>query len=698
MSLTRRGFVGATAGGLVLGFALPLKQSRILLAAAPAEVQLNAFLRIGTDDSVTVLINHSEMGQGIWTGLPMLVAEELEADWTRIRVEHAPANPIYAHKLFGGQGTGGSTSTWTELDRFRQAGATARAMLIAAAARRWRVAPETLRAENGHVVNGSERLPYGKLAAAAAKLAPPESVPLKDPKDWKIIGKSTKRLDGPDKITGRAQYGMDVKARLIATIARAPTFGGKVRSFKADAALKVAGVKKVVEVPTGVAVIATNSWAAMKGREALEIDWDPGPNGDLDSEKIAAGYRELSQKPGVVAAQAGDAAAGLQTAVKRLEVVYEVPYLAHAPMEPLNATVRIGRGECEVWSGTQLQGWDQKNVAQILGIKLEKVQIHTPFLGGGFGRRGTFNSDFISEGVHVARAAGATVKTIWTREDDIKGGFYRPLFVHRIEVGVDGKGLPVAWRHTIVGQGLFTDKNGIDSAAIEGASDSPYLTSVPARLVTLHVPQLGVPVHFWRSVGNTHTAFAMETVMDELAAAARLDPLELRRALIKDSPRHLRVLDAVADKAGWGKPAPSGITRGLAVHASFGSFVAQVAEVSVDQGKVRVHRVVSAIDCGPVVNPDAVQAQVMSAVVFGLSAALHGTITLKDGKVQESNFDDYPIVRLPDAPRTETVIVASTDKMGGVGEPATPPVAPAVGNALFAATGKRLRSLPFKIA
>jgi isoquinoline 1-oxidoreductase beta subunit len=694
--ITRRGFVQASAGGLVLGFALPLK--RLALAAGPAPAQMNAFLRIGADDTITVLINHSEMGQGIWTGLPMIVAEELEADWSKIRVEHAPANPIYAHKLFGGQGTGGSTSTWTEFDRFRQAGATARTMLVAAAAQRWKVAPETLRAENGFVVNGDQKLSYGKLAAAAARMKAPDSVPLKDPKDWKIIGKPTKRLDGPDKITGRAQYGMDIKAPLVATIARAPTFGGKVRSFKADAAKKVPGVKKVAQVPSGVAVIATNSWAAMKGREALEIDWDPGPNGALDTEKIVAGYRELAAKPGVVAAQAGDVEAGLKTAAKKFEAVYEVPYLAHAPMEPLNATVRIANGGCEVWSGTQLQGWDQKNVAQILGIKPEKVQIHTPFLGGGFGRRGTFQSDFISEGVHVAKAAGQMVKTFWTREDDIKGGFYRPLFVHRLEVGADAAGKPVAWKHTIVGQGLFTDKNGLDEAAVEGASDSPYLKGVPAHLVTLHVPTLGVPVHFWRSVGNTHTAFAMESMMDELAAASKLDPLELRRSLIKESPRHLRVLEAVADKAGWGKPSPSGLARGLAVHASFGSFVAQVAEVSIEAGKVRVHRVVTAMDCGPVVNPDAVKAQVMSAVVYALSAALAGRITLKDGKVQEGNFDDYPIQRMPDAPKTETVLVASTDKMGGVGEPATPPVAPAVGNALFAATGKRLRSLPFKLS
>jgi len=706
VSLSRRDFLGATAGGLVLGFVLP-RSGRLLVAeavaaGAPAEIPVNAFLRIGTDDTVTVLINHSEMGQGVWTGLPMIVAEELEASWSSIRVEHAPAAPVYAHMLFGIQATGGSTSTWTEFDRLRKVGAAARMMLIAAAAKRWKVPAAEIRAENGVVIHGDQKLSYGKLAADAAKLPPPADPPLKDPKDWKIIGKSHKRLDTPDKITGRARFGVDVKlpGLLTAMVERAPVFGAKVKSFKADAAKKVAGVRKVVQVPSGVAVVAENFWAAQKGREALEVDWELGENATLDTDKIIADYRELVKKPGLEAAKQGDVDAALAGAAKKLEAVYEFPYLAHAPMEPLNATVRLERGQCEIWAGTQFQGLDQKIAAKICGIAPEKVQIHTLFLGGGFGRRATVTSDFISEAVEVAKASGAVVKTMWTREDDIRGGYYRPLFVHRIEAGLDASGKPVAWRHTVAGQPIQFGPprpNTVDEAAVEGVADSAYLKQIGAHLVTAHSTTLGVPVLWWRSVGNTHTAFAMESFVDEIAAASRRDPLELRRELLKGDPRRLKVLETAAEKAGWGQKLPAGMGRGLAVHESFGSIVAQVADVSVDQGKIRVHKVVCAIDCGTAVNPDGVVAQMQGGIVYGLSAALYGAVHIKNGRVQESNFDDYRIVRMPDAPKTEVIVISSGEKMGGAGEPGTPPIAPAVANAVFALTGKRLRSLPFSL-
>jgi len=663
VSVTRRELLEAGAGGLVLGFVLPRKPRLLMAEAAaatapPATIPVNAFLRIGTDDTVTVLINHSEMGQGVWTGLPMIVAEELEADWSKIRVEHAPAAPVYAHALFGIQATGGSTSTWTEFDRLRRVGAAARMMLIQAAAKRWKVSAADLRAENGFVFRGDEKLSYGKLAADAAKQPVPADPPLKDRKDWKIIGKNHKRLDTPDKITGRARYGIDVKlpGLLTATVERSPVFGGKVKSFSADEAKKVPGVRKVVEVPTGVAVVADHFWAAQKGREALKVEWDLGENATLDTDKVIADYRELVKKPGAEAAKQGDVDAALAGAARKLEAVYEFPYLAHAPMEPLNATVRIEGGKCEIWAGTQFQGIDQVNAGKICGIKPENVSIHTMFLGGGFGRRATVTSDFISEAVHVAKAVGKPVKTVWTREDDIHGGYYRPLFVHRIEAGLDKGGKAIAWKHAIAGQPIrFGPPTPVDQMAVEGVADSPYLKQIAAHHVSVRSTDLGVPVLWWRSVGHTHTAFAMESFVDELAAAMKRDPLELRRELLKDAPRRLKVLEAAAEKAGWGQKPPAGIGRGLAVHESFGSIVAQVADVSVDAGKIRVHRVVCAIDCGTAVNPDAVVAQMQGGIIYGLSAALYGAVHIKEGRVQESNFDDYQVVRMPNAPKTEEI-------------------------------------------
>jgi isoquinoline 1-oxidoreductase beta subunit len=691
----------------------------------------NAFLRVGSDDSVTVLIAHSEMGQGIWTALPMLVAEELDADWSRIRVEHAPAAPAYAHTVFGMQMTGGSTSTWSEFERCRQAGATARAMLVAAAAQRFGVSPADCRAQNGIVIAGSKRARYGELAEAAAKLPVPKTVPLKDPKDWKLIGKPTKRLDTPEKVTGRAKFGMDVQfpGLLTAVVARPPVFGGKVKSLDPTKAKAVPGVRSVVRVPTGVAVVADHFWAAKLGRDALEIDWDLGPNASLDSATLReefrklAGFkgapvpkaaevppappqvRELAATKAVAAVQAGNVADALGKAAKTIEAEYAVPYLAHAPMEPLNATVRIGQSKCEIWTGTQFQTLDQQLAARITGLKPEQVEIHTTFLGGGFGRRATPTSDFVSEAVQVAKAAGAPVKTVWTREDDVRGGYYRPAYLHRLRIGLGSDGLPTAWHHEIVGQSILAGtpfepmmvKNGIDATSVEGVADSAYLKSVPNHRVDLHSPKLGIPVLWWRSVGHSHNAFVMESAIDELAQTAGKDPVEYRRALLKGHSRHLAALNLAAEKAKWGTPVAQGRARGVAVHESFGSYVAQVAEVSVEKGVIRVHRVVCAIDCGIAVNPETVRAQMESGVAFGLGAALHSKLSFKDGQVQQSNFHDYQVLRLNEMPVVEVHIVASTDKMGGVGEPGVPPIAPAVANAVAQLTGHRLRELPLRL-
>jgi isoquinoline 1-oxidoreductase subunit beta len=711
LGVSRRRFL-KTSAGLVIGFYVAPRAGLSALQG-PAGKPLpdpNAFLRIGPDETVTVLLSHSEMGQGIWTTLPMLVVEELGCDWAKVRVEHAPAAPAYAHTAYGIQMTGGSTSTWSEFDRYRQVGAMAREMLVRAAAAQWKVDPSACRAENGYVVHAGDRLSFGKLASAAQQMTPPREVLLKDPGDWKILGKATRRVDSPEKVTGRAQFGMDVRlpGMLTALVARSPVFGGKVKSFRAERARAVPGVKAVVAVPSGVAVVAEHFWAAKLGRDALDIDWDLGPGADLDSVRLRGDFRAMAQKPGVKAASAGDAEAAMRAAAKTLEAEYEVPYLAHATMEPMNCTARLTPDGCEIWTGTQFQTVDQASAAQITALKPEQVKIHTMFLGGGFGRRATPPSDFVSEAVHVAKAAGggAPIKTVWTREDDMRGGYYRPMWVHRVRVGLGNDGTPVAWRQTIVGQSIVEGtpfaamlvKDGVDGTSVEGAADSPYVKGTPNHLVDLHSPKTAIPVLWWRSVGHTHTAFVMETFVDELALAAGQGPLEYRRRLLKQHPRHLGALNLAAEKAGWGRPLSGGRFRGLAVHESFGSFVAEVAEVSVGKGGVRVHRVVCAVDCGVCVNPAGVEAQLQGGVAFGLTAALYGELTLKAGRVEQSNFHDYPLLRLRDMPDVEVHIVRSTEKPGGVGEPGVPPIAPAVANAVFAATGQRLRRLPLRLA
>jgi len=713
-SFTRREFLLAgslAAGGLIVAFFVP-GAKRLAWAQAPEPDGAglpppNAFLRIGTDDSITVLIAHSEMGQGIWTTLPMLIAEELDADWSKVRVEHAPAEAVYAHTAFGMQMTGGSSTTWSEFERYRQAGALARALLVQAAAERYGVAPDACRTENGMVIAGGERVRYGALADAATRITVPALVALKRPKDWKLIGKPTRRLDSPEKVTGRAQFGMDVQfdGLLTALVARSPVFGGRVKSFDAAGAEAVPGVRGVVQVPSGVAVLADHFWAARLGRDALRIEWEPGPGASFDTDALRAELRRLTGTRGVTVETAGDVAAALPGAARTLEAEYYVPYLAHAPMEPLNCTVRIGPDECEIWTGTQFQTLDQQVAARITGLRPEQVRIHTTFLGGGFGRRATPTSDFVSEAVHVAKASGKAVKVVWTREDDVRGGYYRPAYVHRARIGVDADGLPVAWDHAIAGQSILAGspfeetmvKGGVDETSVEGTADSPYVMGTPNHRVELHSPKTEIPVLWWRSVGHSHTGFVMESLVDELAKAAGRDPVAYRRTLLKDHPRHLAALNLAAAKAGWGSPAPAGRARGVAVHESFRSFVAQVAEVSVSAGRIRVHRVVCAIDCGVAVNPDAVAAQLEGGIAFGLGAALHGALTIRHGHVRESNFHDYRILRLNEMPEVEVHIVASEGAMGGVGEVGVPPIAAAVANALAALTGHRLRELPLKL-
>ena len=718
LNISRRTFIKAGAlvvGGLVIAFTIP-HAKRFLMPGSAADVAPdaakdagklptpNAFLRIGTDNTITVMLAHSEMGQSIWTTLPMLIAEELDADWSKIKVEHASAAPEYGHTAYGIQITGGSSTTWSEFDRYRQAGALTRALLISAAAEKLGVAADSIKTENGFALSGDKKISYGELAEAAAKLETPKSVTLKDPKDWKIIGKATKRLDGPEKINGTAIFGQDIQFEglMTAMVARSPVFGGKVKTFDASATKKIKGVQKVVQVPTGVAVIADNYWAAKTGREALKVDWDLGENASLNSKALFAEYKKLAATTGLIAAKAGDNKAAMAKAEKFVEAEYALPYLAHSPMEPLNCAVKIEKDGCEIWTGTQMQGTDQAAAAKILGLKPEQVKIHTLFLGGGFGRRANPAADFVSEAVQVAKAAGVPVKTVWSREDDVKGGYYRPMYLHKAKIALDANGIPSAWEHVAVGQSImagtpfeaFQIKNGIDATSVEGTADSPYLKSIPNYQVSLHTVKSTVPVLWWRSVGHSHTAFVMESLIDELAHSTKKDPLEYRRALLKDHPRHLAALNLAAEKADWNKPLAKGVFRGIAVHESFGSFVAQVAEVSVDNGEVKVHRIISAIDCGLAVNPDSLKAQMESSVSFGLGAAMQSEITFKEGMVEQSNFHDYQVMRMGTMPKVEVYIVQSTEKMGGVGEPGLPPVAPAVTNAIFAATGKRIRTLP----
>ena len=710
--LGRRDFLrtsAAVGGGLWISAWVPeLANAAPKSAAAAGKVFApNAFVRIAADESVTVIANHSEMGQGIYTSLPMLLNEELEADWSKITVEPAPVDAAYNHTVFGLQMTGGSTTTPSEWERFRRMGAMARVMLVEAAARKWGVAASSCRVEKGVVIHADsgKKATYGSLADAASQLKPPANVPLKDPKQFTLIGKPVRRLDTPSKINGTAQFGLDVRlpGMVYAVVARPPVFGGKVVSVDAAEALRIPGVRAVEQVPSGVTVVAEKFWAAKVGRDKLKITWDDGENAALSTTKMREEFSKLSATPGAIARKAGDPAAALAGAAKTITAEYDVPYLAHAMMEPLNCVVDLRPDSCEIWTGTQFETVDRLNAAKVAGLPPEKVQIHTTLLGGGFGRRANPASDFVVEAMHVAKVAKAPVKVVWTREDDLTGGWYRPMWHDRFAAGLDADGNPIAWTHTIVGQSItqgtpfaaYTIKDGVDSTSVEGAADILY--GIPNLQVDLHSPKIGVPVQWWRSVGHSHTGFSVEGFFDEVAHAGGKDPFELRRKLLANQPRMLAVLELAAEKAGWGKPLAKGRGRGIATHFSFDSYVAQVVEASVEKdGTVRVHRVVCAVDCGRAINPDVVKAQMEGGIIFGLTAALKTEITLEQGRVQQTNFHDYPMLRMFESPDIEVHIVPSEANPTGVGEPGVPPVASALANAIFAATGKRVRRLPIQ--
>lgn len=698
---SRREFLQSAAvagGGLLVGFAMPGPWAA---GAEPVAgpFKPNAFIRIGADDSVTLVISMAEMGQGVLTSLPQLLAEELEADWHRVRVEQAPVDAVYNNPVFNMQGTGGSTSVRAFWEPLRHAGATAREMLITAAATEWGVDRSSCHARDGVVHHASgKKQTYGALAARAAQLPVPSDAPLKDPKDFRLLGKAVPRLDSPGKVNGSARFGLDVQVPglLTAVIARPPSIGAKVASFDASRAKAVAGVRQVVQLEDGIAVVADGFWAAKTGRDALDVKWDPGTGGGISSKGIREALLDRLKTPGLVARNEGDVATASPAAP--LEALYEAPYLAHACMEPMNASASVTDAGIEIWAPTQASGVNRAVIAKITGIAPERINVTTTLLGGGFGRR--FAQDFVIAAVLVSKAVRAPVKVVYTREDDMRGLYYRPASMVRIRGGVDAAGKPALIDARVACPSIrqasgMGPPTGLDDTAVEGLHGWPYATPHVHIEWAQHEP--GVGVWFWRSVGNSQNAFFAESFIDELAHAAKQDPFAYRRDLLGAHPRHRAVLELAASKAGWGGPLPKGRARGIAVCESFGSYVAEVVEASLrPDGTPQVHRVVCAVDCGMTVNPGIVRRQVQSAVIYGLSAALHGEITLEAGRVQQKNFDDYPVVRIDEAPPIEVHQVASTEKPSGIGEPGTPPLAPALANALFALTGKRIRRLPFK--
>ncbi len=728
---SRRNFLKAGAaagGGLLISVYLPPfawaqagEQSK---AAAGAVFAPNIWLRIGADDSVTVIQSQIEMGQGVMTAMPMLVAEELDADWSKIRLEWAPADPAYGNpQMRGVQMTASSQSTRGYWKPLREAGATARAMLVTAASQTWGVPEDSCATEKGEVIHqpSGRRLRYGALAEKASTLPVPQQVPLKRQKDFRLLGRSLPRRDVPEKVTGKAVFGIDIQRPnlLVARVLRCPVFGGKVAGLNAGKAKAVPGVREVVPVgsglgavldpfwastqqpASGVAVVADNFWAATQGLKALEVSWDEGANAQLSSDEIRRRFVEGAEKPGAVARNDGDFDTAFDGAAKRLEAVYELPYLAHATMEPMNCTADARPDGCDVWVSTQSQTSAFNAAVRVSGLPASQVKIHTTYVGGGFGRRG--EADYVAEAVEISKAVGRPVKVVWTREDDMQHDFYRPATYVRFWAALDGSGMPTGWKARLVQPSLFARfdpkalaaTHGLDMISIGGVASLPY--AIPNQRAEYVYNDPGIPIGFWRSPSGSVSGYIVESFVDEIAVAAGKDPYEFRRGLLDKAPRVRGVLELAAQKANWGSRLPQGRFRGISALETIGSFIAQVAEVSVaKEGKVRVHRVVCAIDCGWTINPDTIKAQMESGIIYGLTAALYGEITIKNGRVQQNNFNDYPVLRMREMPQIEVYIVPSTETPGGIGEAAVPPIASAVVNAIYAATGKRIRRLPIR--
>lgn len=703
-SVNRRDFmkIAGTAGaGLVLGFYLPSKEHALASGSSADSFSPNVWLRIDPSGTVMITVAKSELGQGPRTYFPMIVAEELEADWNSITVEQADAHP----EKFGSQSTGGSTGVRTSWDKLRKAGATAREMLISAAASKWNVDRSTCYAEKGTVVHKPSKrsFTYGELAEAAAKLDVPENPPLKNPKDFKIVGTWVPQIETRNRSTGNAKFGIDTKipGMLYASLARCPVFGGNVASFDATKAKAVPGVRNVVQINNGIAVLADSTWSSMQGRDALDIKWDTGQSATLDSNQIRKMFEEFGLKEGAVAESNGDVEKAGGAGTNTIDAVYELPYISHAPMEPMNCLADVKPDRCEIWVPTQTPQSAQDIAAEITGLPKEKVVVHVTLVGGGFGRR--LDNDYVEEAVRISKMAGVPVQLVWSREDDMMHDFYRPASRHQLSGGVDGNGKLVSWTHKMIGPSIRGQrspggvKDGLDRSALSGATGMPY--TIPNLKVSYVMANTAVPIGAWRSVYASQNVFAVESFIDELAHAASKDPLEFRLHMMDNSPRLRKVLETAAEKSGWHKPLPKGVGRGIACASCFGSHAAEVAEVSVEQGKVKVHRVVIAVDCGIAVAPNTLEAQMEGAVVLAMTAAVKSEITINNGRAKQSNFDAYELLTIDEMPDIEVHTINSYEALGGIGEPGVPPVAPAIVNAIFSATGKRIRRLPItKIA
>jgi isoquinoline 1-oxidoreductase beta subunit len=704
---SRRTFLvtsAAAGGGLLLGVYLP-RSIGAKAQVADGIFAPNAFLRIRPDDSITLIMPQVEMGQGTYTSMSMLIAEELEVDLVKVILEAAPpSDKLYANPLLGFQVTGGSTSVPGFWEPLRRAGATARVMLIQAAAVQWSVDPASCRAEKGEVVSPTgQRLNYGALVDAAAKLPVPDKVALKDPKDFTLIGTPAKRLDTPEKVNGKAKFGIDamIPGMKFATVAACPVFGGKLKSVNDSKAIAIKGVHQVVRIDNAVAVVGDHMWAAMQGLAALDIEWDEGPNANVSTESIVEQMARASQHDGVVARSDGDVAKSMPTAAKRIDAVYEMPFLAHAAMEPMNCTVHVTKDSCDIWVGIQVVSRAQATAAEVTGLPPERIQVHNHLIGGGFGRR--LDVDGITQAVAIAKQVDGPVKIVWSRKEDIQHDVYRPYYYDRFTAGFDAQDRLVAYHHRVTGSSILARwappafVNGLDEDAINGAAkEMPY--AIPNILVDyVRDEPPGLTTGWWRGVGPTHNVFVVESFIDELAVETKKDPVEFRRSLLGKQPRVLGVLNLAAEKAGWGTSLPDSVGRGVSVQFAMGTYLSQVAEVEVSkEGEVKVRRVVCAVDCGQIVNPDTIVAQIEGGIIFGISAALWGEITLRGGRVEQHNFNDYRVLRINETPLIEVHLVKNTEAPGGIGEPGTIGVAPAMANAIFAVTGKRVRKLPIK--